>query len=190
MTPSAEALVKQGLLFRPIEGINIERLVLIGFRGAGKSRMARQLESRIGWRAISTDAEIENRLRMTIREFVKDHGWPAFRELESRVIREVCERQQVIVDTGGGVVEREENMALLTRNAVVIWVDAPEAVLVERLREGNDRPLLTAQNWEADVRENYQRRLPLYRRYAHLYVNTARPETKELILNYVSTLGV
>jgi len=113
----------------------------------------------------------------------------AFRELESRVIREVCQRQEVIIDTGGGVVEREENMAILSRNALLIWVDAPEAVLLERLREGNDRPLLTEQNWEADVRKNYQRRLPLYRKYAHLYVNTAKPETKELILNYVSALG-
>ncbi len=190
VTSGVEILVKHGLLFRPVEGIQLERIVLIGFRGAGKSRMARQLEARLGWRSLSTDELIESRINQSIRDFVAARGWSAFRKVESEVVTQVCRLKNVIIDTGGGVVERKMNMKKLLPNALVVWVDAPEAELIERLSKSNDRPLLSETDWKADVLQNYRRRAPLYRKYAHLYVNTAKPETKAYVMEFISNLGL
>ncbi len=186
---SESHMVREGLLFRPIQWEQVEKIVLIGFRGAGKSLMAQQVAAELGWKVISTDAQIEKQVGCAITEFVAKKGWLAFRKVESQVVHQLEKLQGVIIDTGGGVVEQERNMVSLIPRSLVIWVDAPVAVLVKRLEKSSDRPLLSRQSWEADVQEHYHRRQPLYRKYAHLYVDTSRPETKEMVLTFIRQLG-
>ncbi len=180
-----EQMVREGLLFRPIEWSRVRKVVLIGFRGAGKSLMAHQLAAVMNWPVVSTDNHIEKQLQCSIAEFVSQNGWEAFRHTESAVINQLGHQQGIIIDTGGGVVERKENMAVLSDRALIIWVDAPPEVIIRRLKKAGDRPLLSEHSLEADVREHYQKRYPLYRKYAHLYVDTSRPETKKLVLTFI-----
>ncbi len=183
-----EHLVKQGLLFQPITWESVQKVVLIGFRGAGKSRFARQLALTIGWRVISTDEQIEVKINAPIEQFVSRHGWTVFRKIETEVIKAASHQQFVIIDSGGGVIEKEENMQYLTQHAAIVWVDAPVEELIRRLRSAGDRPLLSESDWETDVKLHYERRVPLYRKYAQLYVNTTVPQSKALVLEFLSRL--
>lgn len=159
--------------------ITIERLVLIGFRGSGKTTLARQLARLLNWNYLSTDDGIAARAGCSIADFVKKEGWPPFRLIEKEVIRETAEARQAVIDCGGGVVEDPSNMEILAKNALVVWVDAPVEDIYRRLREERNRPLLSAKDLRSDLAENYRRREPLYRRCARLYVNTAETPAEE-----------
>jgi Shikimate kinase len=78
-------------------------IVLIGYRGTGKSSVANVLAVRLGWQRVSTDAEIITRAKQSIPEIVKSLGWEHFRNLESEVCREVGAKDHLIIDTGGGL---------------------------------------------------------------------------------------
>lgn len=156
-----------------------KRLVLIGFRGTGKSTLAAELASRLHLQCISTDACIEHRTGASIAAIVQTYGWQEFRRIETDVIR-ALPTHNVIIDCGGGVVEREENMELLRHNSCIIWVDATIEDIIQRLvvkadaDENAHRPLLSgAATMADDLRLNYARRRALYERCHNVYINTS-----------------
>ncbi len=172
-----------------VDTANIEKVVFIGFRGAGKTTIARTLAARLEWDYLSTDDWIQEQIRCSISQFVKKRGWDAFRTLERRVIQQLSERREVILDCGGGVVENPENMKRLIRNAFVIWVDADVRDILARLKESGDRPLLNRRCLEDDVRVNYRRRRPLYARYGHLRVDTSVDHLEAILETILKALG-
>ena len=78
-------------------------IVLIGYRGTGKSTVGRLLAVRLGRELVSTDAEIVKRAQRTIPEIVAQEGWEYFRDLESDICRELASRDQLVIDTGDGI---------------------------------------------------------------------------------------
>jgi shikimate kinase len=148
-------------------------IVLIGYRGTGKSVVAEQLSSRLNRRAISMDAEIVAKSGMSIPEFVERNGWVRFRELESEVAREMARHDNIIVDCGGGVVEREENIKTLKTNGRIFWLKASVEVIVNRIAGGTERPALTAgQSFTEEVAGVLARRTPLYAAACHYEIDT------------------
>jgi len=138
-------------------------LVLIGYRGTGKSAVAAHLGRATGRRVISTDAEIEARLGQSIAEYVAEAGWPAFRDVETEVVRWAAAQDGLVIDTGGGAPEREENVAALRENGLVIWLTASEETIARRLRNATNRPSLTNQGSFLDeIGAVLARRNPLY----------------------------
>lgn len=148
-------------------------IVLIGYRGSGKSTVARILSKNTGMERISTDAVIEERAGMTISEYVKKYGWPAFRNLEAEVVAEVAERNGVIIDTGGGVVLRRENIESLKKKGVIFFLTAEPRILAERIKSENTRPSLKEGKtpWE-EVEEVLKERLPFYESAADFKFDT------------------
>ncbi len=88
-------------------------LVLIGYRGTGKSAVAEILSRKLGMPAVSLDEEIAREAGMPIPEIVEKHGWPWFRDLESEIAERFAMRDDAILDTGGGVVLRPERKSCL-----------------------------------------------------------------------------
>ena len=85
-------------------------IVLMGYRGTGKSTVGKVLAVKLGWPLVSTDAEIVRRAGRSVPEIVAQHGWEYFRDLESTVCWEFSAQDRLIIDTGGGAILRQENV--------------------------------------------------------------------------------
>src|SRR5262245_55879791 len=105
-------------------------LVLIGYRGTGKSTVARLLRDRLGMEVVSLDEEIVREAGCSIPEIVAEHGWPHFRDLEASITKRVALRSGIIIDAGGGVILRPENVANLRRGGKLFWLRASVPVIV------------------------------------------------------------
>ena len=148
-------------------------LALVGYRGTGKSAIARRLGALLERPVVSLDEEIVRRAGMPIPAIVTAHGWGHFRDLEEAVCRDVAAADGLVIDCGGGVVEREANGAALRARGRVFWLRATPATIVSRIGGDKSRPSLTGtQSFTEEVAEVLQRRTPLYDRIAHVRVDT------------------
>lgn len=139
-------------------------LFLIGYRGAGKTTVARLVADQLGWAWIDADALLEERAGRTIRQIFAEEGEGSFRDRESALLDEMCRLDNHVIATGGGVILREENRLRLKRGAVV-WLRAPADVLWQRMKTdittAERRPNLT-QGGLAEIEELLRVRTPLY----------------------------
>jgi shikimate kinase len=148
-------------------------IVLIGYRGTGKSTVGRLLAVRLGRELVSTDAEIVERAQRTIPEIVAQEGWEYFRNLESDICRELGVRDRLMVDTGGGAILREQNVEALKRNGVLFWLTASVETIVKRIGRDNQRPSLTGtKSFVDEIRDVLQERTPKYQSAADHIVAT------------------
>jgi len=150
-------------------------VVLIGYRGTGKSTIGKLLASRLGFRYIGLDDEIVRRAGRTIPEIVAADGWDGFRDVESRTVEEVSTLDRCVLDTGGGVVLRDENVARLKRNGVVFLLVSEIPDIVARIGSDTQRPSLTgAKTFTEEVEDVLRERQPKYRAAARHVVDTSR----------------
>ena len=142
-------------------------------RGSGKSAVAEALAHALKRTVVSTDAEIERRAGCSIKDFVEQNRWDAFRKLESEVVRDLAGDGDRILDTGGGVVLRQANVEALRAHGRVFWLQAPVAVLAARIKGDHRRPSLTGAKSSVDeIAEVLAARAPLYAAAAHHVINT------------------
>jgi shikimate kinase len=146
-------------LRRRLEGLN---LYLVGMMGSGKSTAGRQLAAQLGYRFLDADHSLEQVAGRTIPEIFASEGEAGFRQLESAVLNQIASWHSLVVATGGGVVTRPENWGQM-RQGVVIWLDAPEELLLERLTaDPTPRPLMAAADPAARLAALLAERRPLY----------------------------
>jgi shikimate kinase len=148
-------------------------LVLIGYRGTGKSAVGAIVGERLGMKCIAMDEKIVEKVGMSIPDFVEKHDWPAFRDVESEIVRVLSGVDDIVIDSGGGVIERPENIDALRANGILIWLKASVEVIVSRIEGGTERPSLTGtQSFTDEVAEVLDRRIPKYAAAAHYEIDT------------------
>ena len=133
-----------------------ENIVLIGMPGSGKSVVGRILAEKTGKPLADTDDLIVRKAGKSIPDIFREDGEPAFRELESAVIRELSKQGGQIISTGGGAVLRPENVTALRQNGRLFWLNRSPEDLVPT----EDRPLADTQ---AKMKQLYLEREPVYR---------------------------
>lgn len=150
-------------------------IYLIGYRGTGKTTVARLLADKLGWSWTDADAVLEARQGKSIRTIFAEEGEAAFRAHESAVLRDLCRGEQQVIATGGGVILSSENRATLKETGWTVWLTASARTLSERLQAdattAERRPALT-RGGLAEIEELLQARQPLYRACANLEVST------------------
>jgi shikimate kinase len=160
-------------------------VVLIGYRGTGKSTVARILAERLGWPWFDSDERIESLAKRTIAEIFADDGEEAFRDWETQVVRDLATRQQCVLALGGGAVLREANRGALANSGRVVWLTAPPEVLWQRIREDHGtaarRPSLTPQGGITEITATLAAREPIYRQCADAVVDTCGRTPEEVV---------
>lgn len=140
----------------------MKNIVLIGMPGCGKSTFGKRLAKKMGRSFYDADTVLEEREARTIKDFFAESE-DAFRAAETRTLAYLAELEGVVIATGGGAVKRAENMALMKRKGVVVFLDRkPEQILANI--EGDARPLLAADKQR--IFKLYEERINLYRKYA------------------------
>src|SRR5437879_3867198 len=99
-------------------------IILIGFRGTGKTTVGQLIAARLGWSFADVDARIETGAGKSIAEIFATEGETSFRDREAAALTELCARSACVVATGGGAVLREANRAVLKANGFVAWLTA------------------------------------------------------------------
>ena len=151
--------------------------VLLGFMGAGKSTIARGLDLNY----LDMDSLIEKRLGMSIAEFFAEKGEAAFRQIESEVLAELLQRDQV-VSTGGGVVISQRNRDLLKTNSDNIYLKADFETLYQRIAadQDNQRPLFL-KNSKEELAAIFQERQAWYEEVASRVLDVTKLSPEEII---------
>jgi shikimate kinase len=138
-------------------------IVLIGYRGTGKSTVGKILAEQLARKLVSTDGEIMERAQRSIPDIVEQAGWDHFRDLESEVCRELSEKDGLVIDTGGGAILRPENVAALKKHGVVFWLTADVPVIAQRIGGDTQRPSLTgSKSFLEEIEEVLKDRRPKY----------------------------
>ncbi|HAK96261.1 MAG TPA: shikimate kinase [Planctomycetes bacterium] len=155
-------------------------LVLIGYRGTGKSTIGARLAAMLDMAYVSLDAEIAARAGMPIPEIVSRAGWDRFRDLEEEAVADAAARDGQVLDTGGGVVVRPENIRRLKERGIVFLLEARVEDIIARIGGGEDRPSLTgAKSFTEEVAEVLAAREPGYRKAADVVIDTSRRAPEE-----------
>jgi shikimate kinase len=163
-------------------------IFLIGYRGAGKTTVARLLAEKLGWNWLDADEVLEARFGRTIRAIFAEEGAEAFRAKESVVLAELCSLTNHVIATGGGVVMRPENCELMRQAGFVIWLTADARTLWDRFQAdattAERRPDLTCGGFE-EVEQLLAIRQPLYAACAHQTIDTVGREPAEVVNDIV-----
>ena len=142
-----------------LEGLN---LYLVGMMGSGKSSAGRHLAQQLGYRFLDADTSLEQLAGRPIPELFATEGEEGFRRLEAAVLNQIASWHSLVVATGGGVVTQPQNWGQL-HQGVVIWLDAPDSLLLQRLAaDPTPRPLMAVANPAARLAELLEQRRPLY----------------------------
>ncbi|MDH4200747.1 MAG: shikimate kinase [Spirochaetia bacterium] len=153
-------------------------IAILGFRGAGKSTVSRQLNKVLGMPLYTLDSYIENAEKKNITAIVQDHGWNYFRDLELKYLKSLVdlEKKGMIMDCGGGILEgkdggfSEEKNEILRKNFICIYLYLPDAKLLTRLtkiKKNHSRPVLSG-----ELEQILQKRKPWFEKIADLTLNT------------------
>ena len=163
----------------------VRNIILIGFMGTGKSTVGRRLARTLGWDFIDTDSEIERITEMSVAEIFRRHGETRFRSEENLLVKRLMTRENCVIATGGGTVLNPENQVILSGIGVVISLYAPVEIILDRVGQRTDRPLLKTGREEIEVL--WQARQVSYAR-AEYTVDTTDKSVEEVegeILTYL-----
>lgn len=158
-----------------------DHIVLVGMMGAGKSSVGRMLARRLDRDLLDSDEMIESRTGRTVREIWEADGEPAFRALETEVLRDaVAAPEPSIIAAAGGVVLSADNRAVLKgAGAHVVWLLADVELLLDRVKAGMHRPLLD-DDPEGTLRAMYDERSGLYQDVADAIVSVDNRSIKDV----------
>ena len=148
-------------------------IFLIGMMGCGKSTMGKLLSLQLDMPFCDLDEEIVRFEQRSIPEIFADGGDAGFRLCETAALRRAIATPPMVIATGGGIITREENIALMRESGTVVWLCRPLEDMIKTVRQ-DTRPNLAGDK-EERMRTLYAAREPLYRRAAHIAFSNHMP---------------
>ena len=168
-------------------------VVLVGFRGSGKTTVGRALAERLGREFIDCDDYIEKQTHLTIREIFEIGGESHFRTLESEAVAELSKLDGKVIATGGGAVLKYQNMQVFKRNASkIFFLEVGPETAFARI-EGDPatrsrRPALTEKDPATEIREQIAFRQPYYVKASDVTVLVDGRKVEEVVAEILKHL--
>jgi shikimate kinase len=150
-------------------------IALIGFMGAGKSAVGRALAAKLNMAFIDLDSLIEEKAGRSIAEIFARDGEPAFRRLEAETTAQVAGRENSVIACGGGIVLQQNNIDLMRKSSLIIYLTAEPAILLRRVLNSRERrPLLEVADPASAIDGLLKYRGPLYEKAADVIIDTSQ----------------
>jgi shikimate kinase len=167
----------------------LDRVLLIGFMGSGKTSVGRNVAERLGWRFVDFDDAIEAEEGSTVAEIFAGRGEPYFRALEERVARRLLSERDVVLASGGGWAAAPGRMESVPPGTASFWlqVSAPEALRRAGVARGT-RPLLARPDAQEEAIRLIARRAPYYKE-AMWAVDTERSSVEDVSARILTILA-
>ncbi|MEF9992509.1 MAG: shikimate kinase [Peptostreptococcaceae bacterium] len=158
-------------------------IIIIGFMGVGKSVVGDKLARILNMQFIDMDTEIEKREKCTIPEIFKNKGQDYFRDAEKKLIKELVEKDNFVVSTGGGIVTQSENCKILKEQKHVVFLDADVNTIIEHVcNEMEKRPLLKeSKNLQEKVNELMIERYSDYKESSNIMIDVNNKNINEVV---------
>lgn len=145
-------------------------IILVGMPGSGKSVVSLSLASKLGLKAVDTDACIIERYGDVSKIFA-ERGEEYFRKIESEIVKQLSSVDNTVIATGGGCLINPQNTLALKASGKIIYLNTDIKELLKRLTGGTSRPLLKG-DLEASLKQLYSRRAKIYEAAADYTVQT------------------
>ena len=151
---------------------NFKRIILIGYMGAGKTTVGKELAKRLGVTFYDLDWYIETRMRKKVKQIFDERGEEGFRKIEYNMLHEVAEFENIVLACGGGTPCFYDNMEYMNSQSDVVYLRGTPDILFRHLKMGKGvRPLLLGKSDEellAFIKEQLTIREKFYMQAKHV----------------------
>ncbi len=161
-------------------------IYLIGFMGAGKSRLGQTIRRIYRMETIDTDKAIEKKEGLTVREIFETKGRAYFVEREIELMKKIALRKGLVVSTGGGTPLTPENLEVL-RQGKVVYIRTPFPEILKRLRRRGTRPMIDGKTDE-EIFQLMKEREKVYESAADMIIDTEGKKAEEIAAEIMDRL--
>ena len=139
-----------------------KNIVITGFMGTGKSVVAKELARKLKMEFIDMDRIIEERQGMSIADIFTRYGEKYFRAQENKLVKELSQKENIVIATGGGTLLSSDNARILSQRGQIICLYADSQTIYNRVVRKNNRPLLKGKNVSSEINRLLEERKKIY----------------------------
>ncbi len=157
--------------------------------GVGKTTIGRKLAAQLKKEFIDSDQEIEKRTGVTIGIIFDIEGEEGFRKRECAMLEALCQKDNIVLATGGGAVLCEHNRKNMRKSGTVVYLHASVDTQLKRTASAKNRPLLNTDDPRRELEALMSAREPFYRQEADIVINADDRSPTNVVLEIVRRLG-
>ena len=139
-----------------------KNIIITGFMGTGKSVVAKELARKLKMEFIDMDQIIEEGLGISISDIFARYGENYFREQENKLVKELSQKENMVIATGGGTLLSSDNARMLGQVGEIVCLYADSQTIYNRVKKKNDRPLLKGENILNKINLLLEERMKIY----------------------------
>ena len=164
----------------------MKKFFIVGMPASGKSRLGKYISSITNLIFLDLDNEIEKKLDTRVKDIFKINGENFFRKIETKILKEIIEnKNNFILATGGGTPCFNENMSLINKSGISIFIDVKREILHERISRNDKRPLLNGTfSLDMKLSDLYKERIDYYKKSKYHVSKDIRNEVLSIINSY------
>jgi shikimate kinase len=166
-----------------------KNIIITGFMGTGKTVVAIELARKLGMKFIDMDQLIEERQEMSIADIFVRYGEKYFREQENKLVKELSQKENMVIATGGGTFLNLDNTRILNQEGKIICLYANSQTIYNRLKKKNNRPLVKGKNVLNKINHLLEKRKRIYDSF-DWKIDTSNLSIQEVVDKIIELLKV
>jgi shikimate kinase len=162
-------------------------IIITGFMGTGKSVVAKELARKLKMEFIDMDRIIEERQGTSIADIFAGQGEKYFRAQENKLVKELSQKENIVIATGGGTLLYSDNARMLGQTGEIVCLYADSRTIYNRVKRKNDRPLLKRENVLNEINRLLEERKKAYNNFT-IKIDTANLSVQEVVDKIIALL--